>query len=102
VFFIVLVWVAATGRKLLAFIGHTDGVESVAFSPDGKRIVTGSKDNTVRVWHATTGQEVLTLRGHTSTVAYVCFSPGGLLATGDSRGILKIWDSGKGPNGPLP
>ena len=50
---------------------------SVAFSPDGKRIVSGSGDRTVKVWDATTGQETLTLKGHTRTVRSVAFSPDG-------------------------
>ena len=41
-------------------------MNSVAFSPDGKRIVTGSVQNTVKVWDAETGQEILTLKGHTA------------------------------------
>ena len=41
---------------------------SVAFSPDGKRIASGSEDKTVKVWDAATGQEILTLKGHTSDV----------------------------------
>ena len=49
----------------------------MAFSPDGKRIVSGSDDNTVKVWDARTGQEVLTLKGHTDGVISVAFSPDG-------------------------
>ena len=46
-------------------------------SPDGKRIVSGSEDTTVRVWDAQTGQEVVSLKGHTDSVDRVCFSPDG-------------------------
>ena len=49
----------------------------MAFSPDGKRIVTGSGDKTVKVWDAGTGQETLTLKGHTGMVSSVAFSPDG-------------------------
>ncbi len=41
----------------LTLKGHTDSVYSVCFSPDGKRILSGSADNTVKVWDATSGQE---------------------------------------------
>jgi WD40 repeat protein len=44
--------------------GHSDFVESVAYSPDGKHIVSGSYDNTVKVWDAQTGQEVSVLLCH--------------------------------------
>src|SRR5262249_48766716 len=52
-------------------------VLSVAFSPDGKRIVSGSEDRTLKVWDAQTGQETRTLEGHTGIVYSVAFSPDG-------------------------
>ena len=67
----------STGQELFALKGHKDWVCSVAFSPDGKRIVTGSKDRTAKVWDAATGREVLTLKGHTAEVRGVAFSPDG-------------------------
>ena len=48
------VWDADTGTKKLALKGHTSYVTSVAFSPDGKRIVSGSFDQTAQVWDADT------------------------------------------------
>ncbi|MDR0656484.1 MAG: hypothetical protein LBG22_09250, partial [Treponema sp.] len=44
--------------------GHTDGVISSAFSPDGKYIVSGSTDNTVKLWDTESGREIRTLSGH--------------------------------------
>ena len=61
---------------LLTLKGHTDVVTSVAFSPDGRRIVSGSFDSTVKVWDASSGQEILTLKGPGS-VDSVAFSPDG-------------------------
>lgn len=54
---------------------HTQPVTSVAFSPDGKRVITGSEDTTAKIWDASTGRELLTLRGHAGTVTSVAFSP---------------------------
>lgn len=61
-----------------AMRGHEDGVWSVAFSPDGTRIVSGSSDKTLRLWDSTTGQSIgAPLRGHEDWVLSVAFSPGG-------------------------
>ena len=49
----------------------------MAFSADGKRIVSGSDDKTVKVWDADTGQETLTLKGHAGVCHSVAFSPDG-------------------------
>jgi WD40 repeat protein/tRNA A-37 threonylcarbamoyl transferase component Bud32 len=57
--------------------GHTDWVSSVAFSPDGKRIASGSWDTTVKVWDASSGEDILTLEGDTSRVPYMTLSPEG-------------------------
>ena len=66
---------------------------NVAFSPDGKRIVTGGVDQMVRVWDAASGQEVLTLKGDTAGVYSVAFSPDGTrLVTGVPQGA-KVWDA---------
>jgi WD40 repeat protein len=58
------VWDVMSGQDTLTLKGHTGEVSSVAFSPDGKRIVSGSWDQTLKVWDATRGQETVTLKGH--------------------------------------
>jgi len=71
------VWDAATGQQLLTLKGHTGMVRSVAFSPDGQRIITGSDDWTAKLWNAETGLETFTLPKHTEMVWSVAFSPDG-------------------------
>ena len=59
-------------------VGHTDGVNDVAFSPDGHRLASGSGDRTVRLWNADTGQQIgVPLTGHINGVNSVVFSPTG-------------------------
>ena len=67
----------------------------MAFSPDSRRIVSGSVDKTLKVWDAATGQETLTLKGHTERVRSVAFSPDGRrIASGSYDKTVKVWDAG--------
>src|SRR5262245_33825532 len=59
-------WTRVNAKQ--TFLGHTGQVWSVAFSPDGKRILFGGQDRTARVWDAEKGREILALRGHTVPV----------------------------------
>ena len=77
---------------LRTLTGHTDYVTSVAFSPDGQTLASGSWDHTIKLWNLTTGQEVRTLTGHTDIVRSVAFSPDGqTLASGSDDHTIKIW-----------
>jgi len=90
-------WNRLLKSDLLTLKGHTDGVYSVSFSPDGKRIVSGSGDNTLKVWDAQTGQETLTLEGHSDWVSSVSFSPDGKrIVSGSDDNTLKVWDAQTG------
>jgi hypothetical protein len=88
------VWDAQTGSPLLELKGHTQLVESVVFSPNGTRIVTGSADKTAKVWDARIGTSLLTLYGHTAGVFGVAFSPDGKrIVTSSADKTAKVWDA---------
>jgi len=74
--------------------GHTSYVFSVAFSPDGNTVASGSLDGTVRLWNASTGALVRTLAGHTDWVRSVAFSPdGNTIASGSDDGTIVLWEA---------
>ena len=75
--------------------GHTGGVFSVAYSPDGRRIVSGGGE--LKVWDAESGEEMLTLKGHTSIAYSVAFSPDGRrIVSGSGDQTLRVWDAESG------
>ena len=77
---------------------HDEWVTSVAFSPDGKHIVSGSWDKTVRVWDAHTGQSIMDpLKGHDREVTSVAFSPDGRhIVSGSRDKTVRVWDAQTG------
>jgi WD40 repeat protein len=94
-------WPAIKG----VFEGHTNCVHFVAFSPDGKHIVSGSEDKTICFWDAETGEVVVgPLKGHTDSVICIAFSPDGKrIVSGSSDQTIRVWDAETGDDivGPL-
>ena len=90
-------WDVATGDRKAAF-RHGNDVNSVAFSPDGLTLVSGSDDKTIRLWDVATGhQKQILTRGHRGDVNSVAFSPDGTtLASGSDDNTIRLWDANTG------
>jgi WD40 repeat protein len=75
-------------------VGHIDGVNSVSFSPEGNRIVSGSEDKTLRLWNVKTGGAIgEPLIGHTGGIWSAAFSPGGTsIVSGSWDSTVRVWN----------
>lgn len=107
------VWDAGTGKQVLTLKGHIGAIYSAgsspdsrqlaasiccaAYSPDGRRLVTGSHDQTARVWDAASGEQLLTLKGHTGGIYSAAFSPDSRrILTGSYDQTARVWDAVSG------
>lgn len=74
-------------------LGHIATVNSIAISPDGQYVISGSDDNTLKLWEVATGKEIRTFTGHSGGILSVAFSPDGRYAlSGSYDNTLKLWE----------
>jgi len=86
------VWEAATGRLLVRLDGHSGWVGKLAFSKDGRRLISASTDQTIRFWDTGTWTETKVLRGHSDEVHAVAISEAAqLVASAGKDGNLMLW-----------
>ena len=88
----VQVWDASIGTHLLSYKGHSGSVRTVAWSPDGRHIASGSSEKTVQIWDANTGANVYTYHGHSSPVNAVAWSPDGRHIASAGYGV-HVWQA---------
>jgi WD40 repeat protein len=96
----VRLWDASTGHPIgQPITGHTTIVSSVAFSPNGKRIVSGGWDQKIQLWDVDTRQPIgQRLTGHTEAVLSVAFSPDGKqIASGSADYTVRVWPADGDP-----
>lgn len=80
-------------QELFTLAGHTGMVHSVSWSPDGRQLISGSIDGTVRIWDVSASEEVKRLE-HGAAVSAVAWSPNGRWwAAGGQKGLVRIWDA---------
>ncbi|BBB58891.1 hypothetical protein UNDKW_0618 [Undibacterium sp. KW1] len=84
-------------RKLAWLHGHTSGVTSCAFSPDGHSVLSASDDNTLRLWETATGTLLQEFAGHAGTVTSCAFSPDGhCLLSASHDNTMRLWETATG------
>jgi len=91
-------WSVADGKLVRVFEGHGDAIYSLALSPNGKILVTGSYDQKIKLWDVESGKELNTLSGHNGAVFGLAFRPDGkILASASADRTVKLWnvESGK-------
>jgi serine/threonine protein kinase len=86
-------WNLATGKEIFALNGHSQRVNVVAISLDGKTLVSGSDDSTIKIWNLAKKEQIRTLYGHTDSVHALAISPDGqTLIDGSDDNTIKVWN----------
>jgi WD40 repeat protein len=91
------IWDAKTGKLVANLKGHTDGVICLAWTADGKTLISGSEDFSIRTWNTTAWQQIAVLTGHTKAVRGIAISPNGrILVSASGDRTARLWNLGNG------
>jgi len=91
---VAVLWDTADGRPIRSFIGHEQGILSIAFNPDASQILTGSADGKAILWETATGLALRTFAAHTAPITSVAFSPDGTrILTGSADKTAIVWNA---------
>jgi WD40 repeat protein len=93
---IVRLWDVGTAKEFKSF-KHNDRIDSIAFSPDGRTLASGGRDEIIKLWDVVSGKEDQQLRGHRGAVYSLAFAPDGkTLASGSEDQTVRLWDPATG------
>lgn len=91
------IWDVRSKRLIQHYDAHTDSVNSIAFHPNGRYLVSASNDATLKLWDLRQGQNMYTLYGHEGATTAVNFSPeGDYFCSGGADSIVMVWKSNIG------
>lgn len=96
---VIRIWEVESGTFIRAFVGHSQGIAGLAWSPDGNTLASaGGSEANVRLWDTNTGMTLRILKGHKAYTHHVAWSPDGksLVVAGGSSGFVTLWDLAKG------
>jgi WD40 repeat protein len=84
----------STGDDFMLILkGHTNSVQALAYTPDGRTLISAGDDHTIRLWDMRTARQIGRLSGHTNAILTLSISPGGrLLASGGHDKQVRLWD----------
>lgn len=82
--------------ELILQTGHSEKIEAIAYSADGRYVATGSSDRTIKIWEAATGRELRALNGNTGLKALAYSPDGRTLASSGNDGKVRLWDTDSG------
>jgi WD40 repeat protein len=89
--------VRAAEEPLATLAGHKAAVQSMAYSPNGKTLASGSADKTIKLWDVSTGKEITNLQAHADGINSLVYSPDGkTLVSGSADKTIKLWDAATG------